>query len=115
DVFIDRPGQSLNNRRARPNRIRTAEFPATALGDRILARMTPSPLTYVRIVLTLLFGFALGMHVAALLHELGHALGARLSGAPVDAIEIWAPMPAGQVLPRTGNHAYAWGGVAFGA
>jgi len=76
--------------------------------------MTSPPTASFRLALTLFAGFALGMHVAVLLHEVGHALGLWASGHHVEAIRMFAPIPAGEVVPRVGNRAYAWGGVVFG-
>jgi hypothetical protein len=56
--------------------------------------MNTSPHDF-RLIVTLLAGFAIGIHVAVLLHEFGHALGSLLSGTPMDDIEMLAPLPTG--------------------
>jgi len=72
-------------------------------------------LNHIRNILTLFAGFALGIHVAVFLHELGHALGIWIGGGTVTAIVMMAPLPAGTVEGSAPNpFPNVWGGVAFG-
>lgn len=72
-------------------------------------------LNNVRHILTLLAGYAVGIHVAVMLHELGHAFGALVSGGRVTGVHMGAPLPFGYVLPRASDSfLYVWGGVGFG-
>jgi hypothetical protein len=69
-----------------------------------------------RHVLTLFAGFAIGIHVAVFLHELGHALGYWVSGGIVTRLVMEAPAPVGHVSGSTTNpYPYTWGGVVFGS
>jgi hypothetical protein len=68
-----------------------------------------------RKIMTLLAGFVIGIHIAVVLHELGHALGCILDGGYVSAIVMKTPLPAGHVEPRFYyKFGYVWGGVGFG-
>jgi hypothetical protein len=69
-----------------------------------------------RKVLTLFAGFAIGIHIAVFLHELGHALGYWISGGSVIAIVMNAPAPTGHVVGGAQVRGpYTWGGVVFGS
>ena len=72
----------------------------------------------VRRIATLFAGFVIGMHVAVLLHEFGHALGFWISGGTVARIVMQAPLPAGRVEgegPDRLTYLWVWGGVVFGS
>lgn len=78
--------------------------------------MKTSLINDVRHVLTLLAGFAFGMHLAVLLHELGHALGHWVGGGHVTAFVMQSPLPAGYVRgPAPNPYLAVWGGVVFGS
>ena len=78
--------------------------------------MRVSLLNNIRMILTLFAGFAIGIHIAVFLHELGHALGYWISGGSVIAIVMNAPAPTGYVSGSSADsRPPIWGGVVFGS
>jgi hypothetical protein len=68
-----------------------------------------------RTIVILLAAFLLGMHLAVIAHEIGHALGILLGGGHVDKIIMLTPLPAGHVRGSTNvPWLEVWGGVLFG-
>jgi hypothetical protein len=71
---------------------------------------------HIRAALNLFAGFLIAMHIAVLLHEVGHALGSLASGRSVMGIFMFTPFPAGYVVPKAlDSSLHVWGGVAFGS
>ena len=64
----------------------------------------------VRRILTLFAGFAIGIHVAVFLHELGHAIGVWIAGGHVNAIIMHAPATAEGSMERCKPLAQGVGG-----
>lgn len=78
--------------------------------------MRANLLNNIRIILTLFAGFAIAIHIAVFLHELGHALGYWISGGSVIAIVMEAPAPTGYVRGSSADpRPVVWGGVVFGS
>lgn len=78
--------------------------------------MSAPLLNNIRIILTLFAGFAIAIHIAVFLHELGHAFGYWISGGAVTAIVMEAPAPTGYVRGSSADpRPVVWGGVVFGS